>query len=180
MLKKILAAVLLVGLTTVVFVQAMGTDSTKPSGQTQSQTTKDNLPGLKIGVKAPDFELNTLTGESVRLSDFKGKKIVLNFWATWCPPCKEEMPDMQKYYEKAGNDVVILAVNIDPQYDVAGFAKKMNAQFPILLDEKDTVNTLYQIMTVPTTYFIDEEGIIQNKYLTSLTTKKMKIFVDNM
>lgn len=180
MLKKVIAAVLLVVLTSVVIVQAMGTDSEQSSAEQQTKPTKDNLPGLKIGVKAPDFELNNLTGEKVRLSDYQGKKVVLNFWATWCAPCKKEMPDLQKYYEKAGDDVVILAVNIDPQYDVADFAKKMNTQFPILLDDKDEVNNLYQIMTIPTTYFIDENGLIQNKYLTSLTTEKLKIFVDNM
>ncbi|MFB6467757.1 peroxiredoxin family protein [Cytobacillus sp. Hz8] len=180
MLKKIIAAIVFVVLTTAVIVHAMNNDSVQQTTESQSQNSEDHLPGLKVGVKAPDFELKSLNGDTVRLSDYKGKKIILNFWATWCPPCKKEMPEIEKYYKKAGRDVIILAVNIDPQYDVAGFAKKWDVHFPILLDEKDEVNNNYQIMTVPTTYFIDEKGLIQSKYLTSLTEEKIKIFVDNM
>jgi peroxiredoxin len=129
---------------------------------------EDNLPGLKIGKKAPDFELENLQGNTVKLSDFRGKKVILNFWATWCPPCKEEMPDMEEFYKKAGEDVIILAVNIDPQYNVSKFIKEVGITFPVLLDKKDTVNNMYQVITIPTTYFIDEKGIIRKKYLSAM------------
>ena len=140
----------------------------------------DNLPGLGIGVKAPDFELKNLAGETIKLSDYRGKKIMLNFWATWCPPCKEEMPDMEKFYQQADEDVVILAVNIDPQYNVEEFTTKMGTTFPILLDEKDDVNTMYQVLTIPTTYFIDAEGIVRHKYLTAMTEEIMQQYIDDM
>lgn len=169
MIKKIIAGVLLFGLLTVAIVQAMEKDE-KP----------DNLPGLKIGVKAPDFELEDLSGKKVKLSDYQGKKVILNFWATWCPPCKEEMPAMEKFYQNAGDDVVILAVNIDPQFDVKGFADKMGITFPILLDKDDKVNSAYSVMTIPTTYFINEEGLIANKYMTSMSEELMKKYIEEM
>ena len=169
MIKKVVASVLLLALMTVAIVQAM-----------EQEEKPDNLPGLSIGVKAPDFELKTLAGESVKLSDYKGKKIMLNFWATWCPPCKEEMPDMETFYQQTKDEVVILAVNIDPQYNVNQFVTKLGITFPILLDEKDEVNSMYQVLTIPTTYFIDEEGIIRHKYLTAMTEDIMKQYIDNM
>ncbi|WP_394232279.1 peroxiredoxin family protein [Niallia oryzisoli] len=169
MVKKVAAAVLLLAMMTVAIVQAM-----------EKEEKPDNLPGLKVGVKAPDFEVKNLAGETVKLSDFQGKKVLLNFWATWCPPCKEEMPDMEKFHKSAGDDVVILAVNIDPQYDVNKFVNEMGITFPILLDEKDEVNTMYQILTIPTTYFIDEEGIIRHKYISAMTEEIMEQYVDDM
>lgn len=172
MVKKVIAIVFLCGLMTVAIVQAMEKNA-KEEQEVESILT-NNLPGLAVGLKAPDFELKNLAGETVRLSDFKGQKIMLNFWATWCPPCKKEMPDMQKFFELAKNDVVILAVNIDPEADVAGFAKKMDVHFPILLDEKDKVSSIYKILTIPTTYFIDEGGIIRHKHLSAMTVEMMK------
>ncbi|MCQ6276357.1 TlpA family protein disulfide reductase [Bacillus sp. V3B] len=169
MVKKVAASVLLLALMTVAIVQAM-----------EKEEKPDNLPGLGLGVNAPDFEVKTLTGESVKLSDYRGKKVMLNFWATWCPPCKEEMPDMEEFYQQAKGDVVILAVNIDPQYNVNKFVTEMGITFPILLDEKDTVNSMYQVLTIPTTYFIDEKGIIRHKYLTAMTEDIMKQYIEDM
>lgn len=169
MIKKVTAAIILIGLMTVAIVQAMEKDE-KP----------DNLPGLGIGVKAPDFELENLEGDKVKLSDYHGKKVILNFWATWCPPCKEEMPAMEKFYQQKKADVVILAVNIDPQYNVNEFTKNMGITFPVLLDKKDEVNSTYQVLTIPTTYFIDEDGLISNKYLTAMTESIMEQYINEM
>lgn len=169
MIKKVIAAVTLIALMTVAMVQAM-----------EKEQKPDNLPGLAVGLKAPDFELELLSGETVKLSDYEGKKVMLNFWATWCPPCKAEMPDMQKFYTEVGDEVVILAVNIDPQYDVAGFAEEMKINFPILLDKEDKVGGAYQILTIPTTYFIDEKGIIRSKYLGAMPIEKMREYTEDM
>ncbi|MDP4172008.1 MAG: redoxin domain-containing protein, partial [Bacillota bacterium] len=133
-----------------------------------------------IGVKAPDFVLKTLTGSTVKLSDFKGKRVMLNFWATWCPPCKAEMPDMEKFYKKGQKDLIILAVNIDPQLDVKGFAKANGLTFPILLDEKDEVNTKYHILSIPTTYFIDSKGIIKDKFTGAMPLDAMQQYTDDL
>ncbi|WP_410489349.1 peroxiredoxin family protein [Bacillus sp. DTU_2020_1000418_1_SI_GHA_SEK_038] len=164
MIKKIVSASIIFGLMAAAIVHAMDKEEPKT----------ENLPGLKVGLKAPDFELKNLEGETVRLSDYKGKKVILNFWATWCPPCKAEMPAMQNFYEEVDDEIVILAINIDPEYDVAGFAKEMDIHFPILLDDKDEVNTAYKILTIPTTFFINEKGIITHKHLSAMTIEMMR------
>jgi peroxiredoxin len=177
MIKKVIAAVVLITLLTVAIVQAM---DKKTEPDSTSQPTTANNDGLKIGAKAPDFELKTLSGETVKLSSLKGKKVMLNFWATWCPPCKAEMPDMEKFYKEAGKDVVILAVNIDPQLDVKGFVNQYGITFPILLDQKDEVNESYQILSIPTTYFINSNGVIQNKYTGAMSLDSMKQFTSKL
>ena len=177
MVKKIIAAVVLITLLTVAIVQVM--DKKEAADQT-TKTASANSEGLKVGAKAPDFELKTLTGETVKLSSLKGKKVMLNFWATWCPPCKAEMPEMEQFYKQAGKDVVVLAVNIDPQLDVKGFVDKNGITFPILLDVDDHVNETYQILSIPTTYFINSKGIIQNKYTGALNLDSMKQYTSKL
>ncbi|CAM3726778.1 redoxin domain-containing protein [Aeromicrobium ponti] len=172
MFKKMIAAAVLFVLVTTGIVQAVEKDETK--------TEPVNQTGLGIGLKAPEFELKNLQGETVKLSDYEGKKVMLNFWATWCPPCKAEMPDIQKFYSEKGDEIAILAINIDPQYDVAGFAKEMRVNFPILLDEEEKAAKAYQILTIPTTFFIDEKGIIRNKYLSAMSIDIMRQYTDEM
>jgi peroxiredoxin len=174
MIKKVMAAVVLIALFTVAIVQAMD-KPTKDNPTVQTSST-----GVSTGEVAPDFELKTLDGRNVKLSDLQGKKVILNFWATWCPPCEAEMPAMEKYYKEAPKDVVILAVNIDPQLDVQGFIDKKGITFPIPLDEKDEVNSLYQVISIPTTYFIDTKGVIQYKHIGGMTYDLMKKNVQNL
>lgn len=176
MLKKIIASVVLLSLITVAIVQAM---DNKPDKNDE----KDSIGGLKIGAKAPDFTLETLDGKEVNLSDYKGKKVLLNFWATWCPPCKEEMPDMEKYSKQMGKDVAILAVNIDPENDVKAFIKENGITFPILLDSqsaKNPVNEKYKVLAIPTTYFIDSNGVIRNKVVKAMQYNDMEQSINSM
>lgn len=180
MLKKIVPAVILLALITVAIVQAMDNE---PNVRVQDKD--DKLGGLKVGLKAPEFELETLAGEEVKLSDFQGKKVMINFWATWCPPCKEEMPDMEELHKKTSDDVVILAVNIDPENDVKGFASDMGVTFPILMDKKSDkqpklVNEIYQLISIPSTFFLDEEGIIRYKYVGALKLKEMENYISQI
>lgn len=172
MIKKIIAPVLLLTLMTVMIVQAIGTDEVK------DEKASPSTIGLGVGLKAPDFELENLAGDKVKLSDFVGKKVMLNFWATWCPPCKAEIPDMQKLSLEEQGNIVILAVNIDPENDVAGFAKQMGVTFPILLDKTNKVNKTYQIISIPTSYFIDEKGLIKYKHIGAMDIKAMKKYID--
>ncbi|MCP1490062.1 TlpA disulfide reductase family protein [Peribacillus frigoritolerans] len=176
MLKKIIASVALLSLITVAIVQAMDNES-------KGNDEKDALGGLKIGAKAPNFSLKTLDGKQVELSDYEGKKVMLNFWATWCPPCKKEMPDMEKYTQQAGDDVVVLAVNIDPENDVQAFVEDNGITFTIPLDSKSAknpVNERYKILSIPTTYFIDKKGIIRNKVISAMTLKDMERNINSM
>ncbi|SRR6478672_9317585 len=179
MVKKVIAAVVLISLLTVAIVQAMDKKTETEKKATETATTTQTN-GLQIGAKAPDFELKTLTGETTKLSNFKGKKVMLNFWATWCPPCKAEMPEMEQFYKQGNKDVVILAVNIDPENDVKGFVDKNGITFSIPMDTEGKVNSIYQILSIPTTYFIDRNGLIQNKYTGAMKLEMMKQFTDNI
>ncbi|MBL4950678.1 redoxin domain-containing protein [Neobacillus sp. YIM B02564] len=178
MVKKIIAAVILITLLTVAIVQAVDKKPEKQSDTAKEASAQTN--GLTIGAKAPDFELKTLTGETVKLSDLKGKKVILNFWATWCGPCKKEMPEMEKFFKQADKNITILAVNIDPQLDVKGFANEYKITFPILLDKDDQVNKTYQVISIPTTYFIDSDGLIQNKLVGSMKLDDMVNFTGKL
>jgi peroxiredoxin len=176
MVKKVIAAVVLIALLGVAIVQAMDKKA-EPENVSQEAA---NMGGLKVGAKAPDFELKTLAGDRVKLSDLKGKKVMLNFWATWCPPCKAEMPAMEEFHKEAGEDIVILAVNIDPHLDVKAFVDENKITFPIPLDEEDTVNETYQVLSIPTTYFIDTKGNIGNKYIGAMNLDAMKQYTKEL
>ncbi|MGG3916301.1 peroxiredoxin family protein [Rossellomorea vietnamensis] len=138
-------------------------------GEVSETTPVENVPGPNVGDRAIDFKLDTLDGKSITLSELKGKKVIVNFWATWCPPCKEEMPVMQEFYTKYGKDVEVLAINIDPQYNVKEYQKSLGLSFPILLDTDDKINNAYDILTVPTTFVINEQGIITHKQIGAIT-----------
>jgi peroxiredoxin len=135
--------------------------------------TKDsmNLTGkarLGKGAKAPDFTLPGLDGEMVRLADQKGKVVFLNIWATWCPPCVQEMPSMEKLYQQLkGEDFEILAVSIDKKgvEAVLPFMKKHNLSFTALIDSKESLKYKYQTTGVPETFIIDRNGIIVEKVI---------------
>lgn len=176
MVKKVIAVVVLIALLGVAIVQAM---DKKAEPDIASQEAA-NMGGLKVGAKAPDFELKTLAGDTVKLSDLKGKKVMLNFWATWCPPCKAEMPAMEEFHKEAGDEVVILAVNIDPHLDVKAFVDENGITFPIPLDAEDKVNETYQVLSIPTTYFIDTKGNIGNKYIGAMNLDAMKQYTKDL
>ncbi|WP_377864851.1 TlpA family protein disulfide reductase [Bacillus sp. R86525] len=136
--------------------------------------------GIEIGKSAPDFELTKLDGAKVKLSDLKGKKVILNFWATWCGPCQQEMPDMEAFYKEHKENVEILAINYTPsekgggEEKVSNFAKEKGITFPILLDKNIDVTTAYKVITIPTSYFIDTKGVIQDKFIGPMTQKEME------
>jgi peroxiredoxin len=176
MVKKVIAVVALIALLGVAIVQAMDKKA-EPENVSQEAA---NMGGLKVGAKAPDFELKTLSGDAVKLSDLKGKKVMLNFWATWCPPCKAEMPAMEEFHKEAGDEVVILAVNIDPHLDVKAFVDENGITFPIPLDTEDKVNETYQVLSIPTTYFIDTKGNIGNKFIGAMNLDAMKQYTKDL
>ncbi|QQZ11258.1 TlpA family protein disulfide reductase [Heyndrickxia vini] len=135
---------------------------------------QDPEEGLDIGLKAPMFELQTLEGKTMKLSDLKGKKTLLNFFATWCTPCKTEMPLLEKFSVKHKNDLNIIAINIDPRANVKKYVKKLGLTFPILIDEKGKVNENYQVIAIPTTFLLNEKGIIINKHIGELNGDQLK------
>lgn len=134
--------------------------------ESNNQTDGDEV-GIEAGQIAPDFELETLDGETVNLSDYRGKKVLLNFWATWCPPCRSEMPDMQQVHEEfSDEDVEILAVNLTGTESsmsvITDFLDELDITFTILKDEDTTIANIYQANALPTSYLLNTDGSIYN------------------
>jgi len=122
--------------------------------------------GSEIGNLAPDFQLNNLDGQPVSLSDFRGKPVLVNFWTSWCPPCRSEMPFIHDTFtDKKWVDegLVVLAIDIGESLStVRDFVKYYGLTFPVLLDVTRDVFLEYYVRGIPTTFFIDREGIIQD------------------
>src|SRR5690625_5010048 len=141
----------------------------------QKEEEGDVEVGLEVGNLAPNFELETLEGGSIKLSDFRGERVMVNFWATWCPPCRAEIPDMQKFHEKT--DIQILAINLtdteSDQEKVPTFVKNYGMTFNVLMDEDSEVANRYQIQPIPTSYMIDSKGVIQFKALGAMNYDSM-------
>lgn len=155
--KILLISLIVIGVGVIVLLQAKKSSFHQPG---TSQRAK--------GVKAPNFVLPDLDGKMVSLADFKGKVVLLNIWATWCAPCVEEMPSMEKLHqEMKGEEFAILAVSIDVSgvSAVIPFMKKYNLSFTALLDPKGTINNLYGTTGVPESFIIDQQGIIAEKVI---------------
>lgn len=130
----------------------------------QSGDTSTTGPAPQTGFLAPDFTLHTAKGEVYTLSDLKGQAVLVNVWATWCPPCEAEMPAIEKMYnEYKDQGFIVLGVNStfqDNPLDIAPFTESHNLTFPILLDETSDVSRAYQVRSLPSSYFINRQGII--------------------
>ena len=127
-------------------------------------TEFNSLEAPQVGFLAPDFALSSLDDQNIRLVDFKGKPLILNFWASWCPPCKAEMPAFQQASrEFSDSDLQIIAINSTNQDSlpaVRQFIKQNEITFPIPLDISGSISRLYLVHSLPTTYFIDRNGVI--------------------
>jgi peroxiredoxin len=118
-----------------------------------------------IGAPAPPFETTDLNGRPVALADYRGKIVLLNFWATWCEPCKKEMPEIEAAYEKLNDQgFVVLAVNFGESPDPAAtFTHHGRLTFPVLLDRKVKIAARYGVVNLPVSFFIDADGIIRER-----------------
>ena len=145
----------------------------------QQESTADNSPGKS----AVDFELKTLEKTPTRLSGYKGKPIILNFWASWCEPCENEIPELNRFHKEYTEDVVVIGVNITSQelseQSVRDFAHELDVSFPILLDTEGVFRH-YQVMNLPTTFFIDSNGMIVDSYAGELTFEMLEQFKGRM
>lgn len=184
-----LALLLLSGLFVYGVYEAATSSGTGSASEETAQDEAADPSARKIGIAkgelAPDFVLKDLQGESVRLSDYRGRVVLLNFWATWCPPCRVEMPHMQRFFtDYAAKGVVVLGVNLTttekhPE-NVPAFVDDRQLTFPIVLDEKGEVMQTYQVVGYPTTYLIDADGTIREKFIGVLDYEKMKNAVTRM
>ncbi|MBC2581814.1 TlpA disulfide reductase family protein [Clostridium sp. DJ247] len=167
----------------------------KKSSQQNSTASTSNVSSTGIdtnafNLKAADFKLKDLEGNYVSLSDLKGKKVFLNFWASWCPPCKAEMPDIEKIYEEnQDKDLVIVTINLGEDVNTAkSFIDKNNYKFKVLLDfdpsvaidSNQSVAIKYNITSIPTSFFIDKNGLITAKHVGSMTYEQMKDYINKI
>ena len=131
-----------------------------------------DLPPLpRVGHPAPDFTLYDLNGDQLTLSDLRGQVVVVNFWATWCMPCRVEMPEFEIVHNRwKGQGVAILGVNVfEEPSRVSGAAEDMGITFPVLLDGEGEVAQAYELLGYPTTYLIDRDGIIRGVQIGQIT-----------
>jgi peroxiredoxin len=159
-------------------------ENTHNNGTTENKTSTEPIginPSV-IKTKAVDFKLKDLDGNEVSLSDLKGKKVFLNFWATWCPPCKEEMPDIEKLYQETkDSDLVIVAIEIgEPLSTVKSFIDSNKYNFKILIDPSQSVATQYNIAAIPTSYFIDVDGNIISKNVGAMNIEQMRAYIKTL
>ncbi|MBC8061285.1 MAG: TlpA family protein disulfide reductase [Clostridiaceae bacterium] len=140
---------------------------------------KGNTPPEKV--LAPDFTLKDLNGNEVSLVDYRGKNVYLNFWATWCPPCRSEMPEIEKLYQETKDgDLVILAIDIgEDNKTVTNFIKENQYNFKVLLDEKNEIASAYGISSIPVSLFIDKDGYIVNQQIGAMSLEQMKGYIDS-
>lgn len=164
-MKKAILIVVIVGMFGWAIYEFIGTsdETAVDEDESDSEETSDEI-GLGKGNIAPDFELKTMDGETVRLSDYRGERVFINFWATWCPPCRAEIPDLLKLHKN--KDVEILAVDLtnteSSEEDVVQFTEEFEMNtFPVLMDVDADVAIDYQVQAYPTTYMVDSTGHIQ-------------------
>ena len=193
MLIIILAAVLLVGglylFTTRDNDKLLVKEEPPLVDQTPETPSKDVIPArpetpkyadIAVGELAPDFTLKNLSGEEVSLSDYRGKIVMINFWATWCKWCDIEMPDMQKLSSE-NDDLVVLAVDVEEGIEeVKAYIEKGGYDFEVVLDSDGFVNRTYLVNGLPNSYFVDEEGILLGKVGGAINYAQMNEILENI
>lgn len=132
---------------------------------TNENKEASEAPGVNIGDLAYDFELVDMDNNLVKLSDFRGQKVLLNFWASWCPPCRIEAPHLQKLHEDSEQDIVVLGVNVTTSESDIENVKEFIDEFDLTfinLYESNNISFVYNVYSMPTSYFIDSDGIIRD------------------
>ncbi|GAB4074447.1 redoxin domain-containing protein [Barrientosiimonas marina] len=156
-------------------------DSAEESGGADENTDESDEKadpdevGLNTGNLAPDFELKTMEGETVRLSDYRGERVMINFWASWCPPCRAEVPDLEKFYKN--KDIKLLAINLTStesnESDIDDFIEEYGMTFPVLLDRNTEVANRYGIQPIPSSFMIDSNGRISFRVFGPMNYERM-------
>lgn len=141
-----------------------------------------NLPvSAAVGSAAPDFELQNLKKETFSLSEMQGRIVVLNFWATWCEPCKLEMPYFEKLHKAGRSDLEIWGVNFDePPQQVENFIEELDLSFTILLDPGGNVQEKYRVRGYPTTYVIDQDGVVRFHHIGLITEEQLGSYISQL
>jgi len=151
-----------------------------PKPDSQSSTTEYSTIPLKVDYAAPDLSLTALDGTPTSLADYRGQVVLVNLWATWCPPCKAEMPTLQSFYDKyKGNGFAVVAINDgDPTADVTQFVKDYALTFPVWLDPKYVATErAFKSMNLPSSYVIDRNGVIRLQWVGEISSAMLEKYV---
>ena len=150
-------------------------------------TTTEAAPGTEEdnGQPAPDFTVYDNDGNAVRLSQMKGKPVIVNFWATWCPPCRAELPGFNEASEKYKDEITFMMVDLtdgqsETKDDVAAFLKETGYTFPVYYDTEGSGALAYGVYSIPLTIFINENGNIENGHLGSMDEKTLNQYIDSL
>lgn len=144
--------------------------------------TKDTNKVINEGDRAPDFILKDLNGQQHQLSDYKGQGVLLNFWGTWCPPCKEEMPALNSSYEKYKDQgVQVISINIaQSNFEVQNFVDEYKLNFPVTIDQSKSVMRTYNVDQLPATFLIDSEGEIKKILTYGITEPEFDRYMESI
>ncbi|GAB4579430.1 MAG: hypothetical protein Fur0022_21680 [Anaerolineales bacterium] len=133
------------------------------------------------GNPAPEFALENLAGEQIALEDFRGKVVLLNFWATWCGPCRVEMPTLESRHQQYPEKLAVVGIDFDePKENVAAFVKEFELTFTILLDPGGEIQNAYRVRGYPTTVFLDEDGIVQIVHIGIMSETQLDAYLQEM
>ncbi|MCI0790999.1 MAG: TlpA family protein disulfide reductase [Chloroflexi bacterium] len=190
--SRLLAAALAPVILAMLAITACGQSQTQLPASTAIPNTSASVPApdvtaipataseiARVGEPAPDFVLDLFDGSKVRLSDFEGKVVVLNFWASWCPPCRREMPAFERtWQEYRDQGVVFVGVAVqDNEADSRAFAKKVGVTYPIGMDWNGRILRSYRPTSMPTTFLIDREGVVSRRIANYANEGMLKIFI---
>jgi peroxiredoxin len=179
-LMPLLGGILLgFGIGIVIFFGFLNDDvSPKMSDLTQGSAPQ---PIPSLGAPAPGFELSSLSGETIQLEDYRGKIVLLNFWATWCAPCRLEMPAFQSSAEIYGDELAVVAINnAESPGDVQTFVTELGLTFDVLLDPEAEVQRLYSVRGYPTSVLIDADGIIRIQHIGLMTEDQLEGYLQEL
>lgn len=157
--------------------RAAPVDLPPDTGVTLAQVSAGPRERFVLDEQAPDFTLTYADGRQLRLSDLRGIPVVLNFWATWCTPCKAEMPELQALYVEAGEGASfeLLAVNMrEAAGPAADFGADLGLSFPLVIDIEGALATSYRVTALPTTIIIDADGIVREQHLGPLDRERLR------
>lgn len=184
-LQKFLLGLLIVGLIGGVVIYNTPVQAMSSEPQSEDQSTNGNNKskpegeyGLEVGKLAPLFTLSNLKGEEVSLKELRGKYVLLNFWAAWCPPCRAEMPDLNKFHQENKEEFIVVGVNLaDKTKKVRELMNVKGYNYPILLDHNKEIGSRYRVSALPTSYFLGPQGrikYIKRGLITAEELKKIK------
>lgn len=132
-----------------------------------------------VGALAPDFTLPMLDGSTLRLSELRGQRVLLNFWATWCGPCREEMPAIEARYNQG--DFAVVAINFaESNQQVQGFLAEIGVELPVALDRDGAVQELYRVRGYPTSFLVDAQGVIRAFHIGELNVAQLDRYLQQM